>query len=588
MASSDVEPKKAAINKEAEKSDPKEIEALGVAIGIDDHLPFTTPFSPTWMGTKKNSDEELHEVLNYGVDNGPTVRQLTAMRRLDGQARALFSLLTLPIRGALKDATFVPAEGGEEEAEFIDKVFNLPPSQGGMTITFPRFMDYLLGGLFEGFSAFEKVFWIPGYGDLKGKIVLKKLAHRPSETVTFVADKNGSFAGFRQRSMFAGRTIDVYIPSQYAFYFASQETERRFYGVSFFQSAFPHYDAKVRLYYTAHLAAQRAAVGTRVGTVPPNASRGAKVEFQQALSNLAVAQWLMTPEGFKVDVLNEGGSYDFLGLINHHNHMMSQSVLAGFFDKDTGGGKNEAGSLVNFAQPGDDMFILMLRAIMDDIANQINHYIIPQLIDFNFKNGKYPLFTWGKLTDEQRAAVAKTFDKLATAGSGLLASTEFLRALEKNVAEDMGLEIDWEEVEAREAEERAKQEALEAGLNPGQQVDPETGLPVAAPAVDPVPEGAEEQVETLDDVVALLVTKAEMEAGVAEGQETDPNAPPATPSETPPEEEEDPANPKAPKKTKRKTPGETIQQFGLTGISEDELDWADRMISLSGRDFRDG
>lgn len=585
MASSDVEPKKAAINKEAEKSDPKEIEALGVAIGIDDHLPFTTPFSPAGMGTKKNSDEELHEVLNYGVDNGPTVRQLTAMRRLDGQARALFSLLTLPIRGALKDATFVPAEGGEEESEFIDKVFNLPPSQGGMTITFPRFMDYLLGGLFEGFSAFEKVFWIPGYGDLKGKIVLKKLAHRPSETVTFVADKNGSFAGFRQRSMFAGRTIDVYIPSQYAFYFASQETERRFYGVSFFQSAFPHYDAKVRLYYTAHLAAQRAAVGTRVGTVPPNASRGAKVEFQQALSNLAVAQWLMTPEGFKVDVLNEGGSYDFLGLINHHNHMMSQSVLAGFFDKDTGGGKNEAGSLVNFAQPGDDMFILMLRAIMDDIANQINHYIIPQLIDFNFKNGKYPLFTWGKLTDEQRAAVAKTFDKLATAGSGLLASTEFLRALEKNVAEDMGLEIDWEEVEAREAEERAKQEALEAGLNPGQQVDPETGLPVGGEAVDPVPEGAEEQVETLDDVVALLVTKAEMEAGVSEdgAQNPDPNAPPAPDGEDPTSQ-----NPKKPKNAKRKTPGETIQQFGLTGISEDELDWADRMISLSGRDFRDG
>ncbi len=575
MASSDVEPKKAAINKEAEKSDPKEIEALGVAIGIDDHLPFTTPFSPTWMGTKKNSDEELHEVLNYGVDNGPTVRQLTAMRRLDGQARALFSLLTLPIRGALKDATFVPAEGGEEEAEFIDKVFNLPPSQGGMTITFQRFMDYLLGGLFEGFSAFEKVFWIPGYGDLKGKIVLKKLAHRPSETVTFVADKNGSFAGFRQRSMFAGRTIDVYIPSQYAFYFASQETERRFYGVSFFQSAFPHYDAKVRLYYTAHLAAQRAAVGTRVGTVPPNASRGAKVEFQQALSNLAVAQWLMTPEGFKVDVLNEGGSYDFLGLINHHNHMMSQSVLAGFFDKDTGGGKNEAGSLVNFAQPGDDMFILMLRAIMDDIANQINHYIIPQLIDFNFKNGKYPLFTWGKLTDEQRAAVAKTFDKLATAGSGLLASTEFLRALEKNVAEDMGLEIDWEEVEAREAEDRAKQEALEAGVFPGAQAPDGVGG-------EAIPEGVEESVETLDDVVALLVTKAEMEADVAEaeGGEEEPDNP-EDPNALPVEG-------KKPKNIKKKTPGQAIQQFGLTGITPDMLDWADQIVTLSGRDYRDG
>lgn len=572
-----------------QKPEKDEIEALGVAMGVDDHLPFTTPFRPMWQATRKNPDEELYEVLDYDSGGGPTVRQLTAMRQLDGQARALYRLMTLPIRAALTASTIVPAEGGEKEAEFIDQAFNLPPSQGGMTVTFHRFMDYLLGGLFEGFSAFEKVFWIPGWGPLKGKVTLKKLAHRPSETVTFVADKNGSFAGFRQRSVFAGKTIDVYIPAPYAFYFAAQETERRFYGVSFFQSAFPHYDAKVRLYYTAHLAAQRAAVGTRVGTVPPNASRSAKLEFQQALSNLAVAQWLMTPEGFKVEVLNEGGSYDFLGLINHHNHMMSQSVLAGFFDKDTGGGANESGSLVNFAQPGDDMFILMLRAIMDDIANQINHYIIPQLIDFNFRDPKYPEFKWGKLTDEQRAAISATFDKLATAGSGLLASTEFLRALEKNVAEDMGLDIDWDEVEAREAEDRAKQEAMEMGLTPGAegQIDPATGLPIgAAPAEDPVPEGAEESVESLDDVVSLLVAKAEMEAGVQDAEGQAPNGNPVD------EEEDDPnalpGAPKAPKNVKRKTPGQKIQQFGLTGITPDMLDWADQMVALSGKDYRDG
>src|SRR6478735_6671656 len=280
---------------EPEQNKKEEIEALGIAQGVDDHLPFVTPFRPSWqmVGTK-TPDEELYEIANW-EEVGPTVRQLIAMRRLDGQARALFSIMVLPIRAALQSATFVPAEGGDEEAEFIDKVFNTAPSQGGMTVTFHRFMDYLLGALFEGFSAFEKVYWIPKFGPLKGKITLKKLAHRPSDTVTFVADKNGSFAGFRQRTVFAGKTVDAYIPPQYAFYFAAQETERRFYGVSFFQSAFPHYDAKVRLYYTAHLAAQRAAVGTRVGTVPPNASLGAKREFQQALSNLAVAQWLMTP-----------------------------------------------------------------------------------------------------------------------------------------------------------------------------------------------------------------------------------------------------------------------------------------------------
>ena len=37
MASSDVEPKKAAIDREAEKSDPKEIEALGLELDTDHH-----------------------------------------------------------------------------------------------------------------------------------------------------------------------------------------------------------------------------------------------------------------------------------------------------------------------------------------------------------------------------------------------------------------------------------------------------------------------------------------------------------------------------------------------------------------------
>ena len=41
-----------------------------------------------------------------------------------------------------------------------------------------------------------------------------------------------------------------------ALYFANDEAERPFYGVSMFESAFYHYDKKTKLYYIAH---QRAA-----------------------------------------------------------------------------------------------------------------------------------------------------------------------------------------------------------------------------------------------------------------------------------------------------------------------------------------
>ncbi len=471
MAGKELEKSSTSTRKQTSPQKPTVmIDKLGVEQGLDTNLPFSTPFRPVQLGVAKNTDEELQELLREESEEwGPTVRQLITMRRMDGQARALYRLLTLPIRAGLAKATFVPAEDGEEEAEFIEKIFTLPPESGGMTVTTQRFMSQLLQGLFDGFSAFEKVFWKPEFGELKGKITLKKIAHRPAETISFIVDKQGGFAGLRQRAYMGGQTIDVFIPREYSFYYAAQEEERKFYGVSFFQSAFYHYDKKIKTYFTAHVHAQKAAVGTRVGTVPANATEAAKREFTNALNNLALAQWMAMPEGFKVESLKEAGTFDYLAWVNHHNSQMSKSILAGFFDKEQGAGAAE-GSLVNFAQPGDDMFVLMLRSIQDDIADQINHYIIPQLIDFNFPGGKYPTFTWGKLTDEQKEAVAATFDKLASVQT---VTPEFIRALEEHQAAEFGLEIDYDEVDQRE-EEMAAQRA---------NIDPTTGLPF--PGTDP-------------------------------------------------------------------------------------------------------
>ena len=567
------------------------IEALGMELGVDSSLPFSTPFHAVAVQTKGKIQEDLNEVMREDSEEyGPTVRQLVTMRRMDGQARALFSLLTLPLRAALNNSEFVADDDGEAEAEFITNVFTAPPNQGGMTVTFQRFMSQLLSALFDGFSAFEKVFWIPPKGPLEGKVTLKKLAYRPSDTVTFVADKQGGYAGFRQRTHgINGQTIDVYIDPEYSFYYAAHEEERKFYGVSFFQSAYYHYDKKIKLYFTAHMAAQRAAVGTRIGTVPGNASPAAKSEFRQALNNLIFAQSIMIPEGFEVDVQNEASNYDFLGMVNHHNNQMSKSILAGFFDKETGAGQTE-GSLVNFAQPGDDMFVLMLRTLMDEIANQINHYIIPQLIDFNFNNGKYPKFTWGKLTDEQKQAISTTFDKLASAQT---ITPEFIRALEQHQADEFGIDVDWEAVEAREAEEKAAELAMGGPVGPdGQPIMPGTD-PASA-----VPPGAEEQVQSLDDVVALLAARAEMEAGVAEVEAKASQGPPVPPGKKPgarpgsdiqPRTPQTPAgggSPLDPKKAKKPT-----GRIGLTDeIFDDEMmDWANQMVALSvGEDFRDG
>jgi hypothetical protein len=438
-------------------------------VGVSAALPFMVPFKNAWEALR--SDEI-------------TVNQLVAMRKTDGQARALYRLITLPIRAALRSATFLPetqVEGGQEEATFIEQMLTLPPSAGGMTTPFSRVIAQLLTAIFDGFAAFEHVYWAPTTGPFKGKWVLKKIAHRPSETVTFLLNDKSEWYGLRQQTMYQGRSIDVTIDAEDACYYAANEEERPFYGQSYFQAAFYHWDKKFKLYVIAHLAAQRAAVGTRVGKLPPSPDVTEKNDFQRGLRELGVAQWMTIPDNYSVESLKEGTDFDFLGYINHHNSQMSKSVLAGFFDKEQGGG--DAGKLVDFGTQSDALFLLMLSTIMGEVEEVINNQVIPKFIDWNFGTSRYPKFRFGSLSAEEKAAALDLFKTLAVAGQSLAITPEFVHELEKQVAEEFGLEIDWETVEADQAEQAAEEAAAAAA---GASVIP--GAPTTTPGVPaPVP-----------------------------------------------------------------------------------------------------
>lgn len=451
-------------------------------VGVSSHLPFQTPYKSQWEALR------VEQV---------TVRQLMAMRQTDGQARALYRLITLPIRAALKTATFVPednVEGGDDEAKFIQDMFTLPSSGGGMTVPFGRVIAQMLMAIFDGFTAFEMVYGVPKKGPLKGKLTLQKLAHRPSDTLTFILDDNSEWIGLRQQTMYHDRQVDVFIPADNAIYYAANEEERPFYGQSYFRAAFEHWQVKFKLYIVAHIAAQRAAVGTRVGTLPANPSREEKEDFQRALSDLGIAQWMTVPEGYKVESLKEFTGFDFLAYINHHNSQMSKSILAAFFDDSQGTGGDA--SLVDFGRQSDALFMMMLTTIMGEIEEIINAHLIPRFVDWNFGSGKYPKFQFGSLTEEQKSALVDIFKTLAVAGQSLTIRPEFVHELEVQVAEEFGLEVDWETVEETMAEEKEQAELMAAqGLmgdgSPGPGGAPGTpGLPTANAMGGGVPNGA--------------------------------------------------------------------------------------------------
>ncbi len=420
-----------------------------------------------------------------GRNDVPTVRQLSEMRRQDGQARALYRLLTMPARAAAKRASWIPADGGDKESEFVSQMYTLPAVNGGMRTPFARVVSQMLLATVDGFSPFELVYTRPKKGPLKGKFTLDKIAYRPSDTVTFAVTEQGEYDGFKQRTVTPnGKVIDEHIDARNSIYYACSEEENPFYGVSYFNAAFYHYDKKIKLYYLSHLAAQHRAVGSRLGKYPKNANPKELAEFRRALSDFGLAQSVTVPDvGWSVEDLGKSlGDFPFMDFINHHNSQMSKSVLAPFLDDQQGGGS----PLVSFGGPNDSMYLVLVNVIISEVEAVFNDWLTPRFVDWNFGSDKYPSLKFGPFSEEQKEAIKQTFDKLASAGTGANVTRKFLLELERNMAGEMGLDIEYEELS--KALDKQTDETLKLFMQ-----NPMAGPPPMEPPFQPVPPSPADQ-----------------------------------------------------------------------------------------------
>lgn len=280
-----------------------------------------------------------------------------------------------------------------------------------------------------------------------------------------------------------GRYIDVLLPNDTALVYTCRAEEAPFYGVSMFETAFWHYDKKVKMYYLAHLAAQKGAIGTRIGHMPPNPNKADVDHFLEQLGKLGTQQFMAMPIDWDVDVVQEAGKFDYISFIEHHNHMMSESVMAGFMDGNATGGNTPQ---VDFSTQDDTLFIQMLETIMDDIASVINNQLIPRFIDWNFGTGLYPTFKWGPFTDEQKDAIRLAFNQLSMAPT-INMEPELWQALQLKWAEDLGINTDTDILQSRWDMQNAQQQDL-AGLNyKTQLVEAKNALDMAVNPPPPMP-----------------------------------------------------------------------------------------------------
>lgn len=443
-----------------------------------------------------------------------SLEDLVAMRRSDGQARALANLVSLPIQLALQTGRWVapPGGGGEEETEFANLLWTLPPALGGMTTPAHQLISQIVLALFDGFAPFELVTHIPTSGPLKGKRTLRKMAYRDPRTVTLLQDERGGYAGYRQVVMRPGHgMLDKTLSPSKTALFTVQGSENPLYGVSFFESSYPHYEAKMKWYYISEMAGQFAAVPGRIGTVPKGAKVSDLMAFKQALESFYFNTTLLKKDGYEVEPFNSSSGFNFMQFIDHHNMMMAKSVLASFFESE-----QRTVLVENSTEDASaDIFLLSMETLAADFASVLTNHVMPKYIKENFKNSdKFPVFKPGPLSDNARKKIHALFERLAI--SSILNTTpEMVRNLEKIVAGDLALNVDYEEIEARE-EEAAIQQAEQAELLAAQAqqqttVEQERAQQGAVPSANTDPNSTTPEVNPMQPDGASGVSLSELE-----------------------------------------------------------------------------
>lgn len=418
-------------------------------ISVPGNYPFWTNQTREVLHTPRVSYDELQMMIN-----------------LDGHARALYNMIKMPILRNTERAFIKPPDDGsdvEEKTAFIKRNLLGTRAQGGMTIPFKRITAHQCMATLFGFKVFEKVWDEPGTTVDDDFIYLRKLAPRDSRTITFISDRTGGFDGFRQRTYWQGNYIDRRVERDRAIYFAVNEEERPMYGNSMFMPAYNHFDKKHKMYYVVHLALAIGALKPRLATAKGNLSQAEQQKFLNALSNLGTNAAMIVPNGYEIldSKVVDGAvtGLPYMEIIHEHNSEMSKSILAQALDVGTDGASGGGFAL---SKNHFDFLVMALEGLQDDMMDMWNHYLIPELIDWNFGDAaNVPKLVLPPFTSEIRELMADVF-KAITSAREIPWSPEMVAELEKKMNTELDLKVEDRAIDDNQARRIAQQELEQA------------------------------------------------------------------------------------------------------------------------------
>ena len=379
------------------------------------------------------------------------------MWKSDGSVRGTIRLAMSPVLAAQWGVK--PASDNIRDVNIANFVWaNLTT---WMTTSFPQFVAEALLMLKYGYYMFEKVF---AHGEdvtndpkARGKIVWKKLAPRhPMDVKEWYFDVNGgplsvdmwappvsitdqviTRLGTGAASPIPAQTLQggviqdwqrwINIPIDKLLVFSFDKEAGNIEGVSLLRSAYKHWYYKDNLYKIDAIQKERHGIGIPIIQLPMGYSPDDKRAADQLGRNLRTndrAHVVLPPNWILEFAELKGHPVDCLTSINHHDHMIPQTILGQFM-----------ATQKTDIEEQHTIFLKATRNTADVFLDVMNSYAIPQLVQMNWGRSVYPQM-YAKRIGEQEDWRTQSFTIRNLVGAGVIVPDD---ALEDQLRDEMGL-----------------------------------------------------------------------------------------------------------------------------------------------------
>lgn len=397
------------------------------------------------------------------------------MMRLDGKARTLEQVLTLPLRSG--EWSIEPGEGDSGQAEWVREALTRPANAGGMTTPLELVIGQMTSAVVYRRAYFEKVF-----GLRDGRIVYDKLAWRPQSSCWLLRDSDTyAFRGIKQRFRRGNDTVEKVIPPEKAFVYLHGQHRDPLNGISDLDTAFQIFESKQKIRFLWYSFLENQTIPKGVAS-HSNSDENEQQALAEKVASLKGGGVIAIGPDQSVDSFESDGSgaSTFRDAMSYLDAEMAGSVLAGFTNLTD---SDRTGSYA-LSKDGSNFFLRAEQAKLDEMAAALTSWVIADLIRWNYGFGaSVPVLKFKPLAKEATDEALEMLKHLSTQRVlNPAIPAEFIELLVEKVADLLGIDrAKVADAIGKRAEAQANPVAkLNAGLDAAAQLVQSAGVAAAA------------------------------------------------------------------------------------------------------------